>query len=40
MAFNFVNQLRDPFFYKEKNKQYLLYSIAGEKGIGILRTYV
>lgn len=40
MAFNYVNQLRDPYFYKEDNKQYLLYSIAGEKGIGILKTYI
>ena len=37
MAFNYVNQLRDPYFYKENNKQYLFYSIAGEKGIGILK---
>ena len=35
--FNYVNQLRDPYFYKDNNKQYLLYSISGEKGIGILK---
>lgn len=36
-SFNYVNQLRDPYFYKEDKKEYLLYSIGGEKGIGILK---
>ena len=36
-AFNPVNQLRDPYLFDGKDNQFLLYSIAGEKGIGILR---
>ncbi len=36
-SFSYVNELRDPYFYKEDNKEYLLYSIGGEKGIGLLK---
>ncbi len=31
-----VNQLRDPAIYSENGKNYLLYSISGENGIGIV----
>ena len=31
-----VNQLRDPAIYSENGKNYLLYSIRGENGIGIV----
>lgn len=30
-----VRQLRDPFLFEDNNKWYLLYSTAGENGIGI-----
>jgi hypothetical protein len=30
-----LHELRDPAIYKEDGKTYLLYSIAGESGIGI-----
>jgi hypothetical protein len=30
-----VRQLRDPGFYREGDKTYLLYSVAGEQGIAI-----
>lgn len=30
-----VNQLRDPAIYQEEGRVYLLYSVAGERGIGI-----
>jgi hypothetical protein len=30
-----VNQLRDPFIYKEGKKFYLLYAVRGENGIAI-----
>lgn len=30
-----TRQLRDPFLFEEKGKWYLLYSVAGESGIGI-----
>lgn len=32
-----VNQLRDPFLFEEDGEAYLLYSVAGEQGIGIGR---
>jgi hypothetical protein len=32
-----VNQLRDPFIYKENNQLYLLYSYGGESGIAITK---
>lgn len=31
-----VNQLRDPAIYEEDDTQYLLYSFAGEQGIGLI----
>tara|TARA_B100002051_G_scaffold5338_1_gene4544 strand:+ start:543 stop:1565 length:1023 start_codon:yes stop_codon:yes gene_type:complete len=31
-----VNQLRDPAVFSEENKNYLLYSLRGENGIGIV----
>ena len=34
-----VNELRDPYVYKEDDKLYLLYSIAGECGIGLAQLY-
>ena len=30
-----VHQLRDPYIYNEADQKYLVYSIAGEKGLGI-----
>ena len=30
-----VHQLRDPYIYNEDGRKYLVYSIAGEKGLGI-----
>lgn len=30
-----VHQVRDPYIYIENNQKYLIYSIAGEKGLGI-----
>jgi hypothetical protein len=30
-----VHQVRDPYIYNEANRKYLVYSIAGEKGLGI-----
>jgi hypothetical protein len=30
-----VCQLRDPGIYREGDRTYLLYSVAGERGIGI-----
>jgi hypothetical protein len=30
-----VHQLRDPAIYREGNRTYLLYSVAGERGIAI-----
>ena len=34
-----VNELRDPCIYKEDNKLYMLYSLAGECGIGLSQLY-
>tara|TARA_R110001592_G_scaffold362966_1_gene679064 strand:+ start:864 stop:2381 length:1518 start_codon:yes stop_codon:yes gene_type:complete len=34
-----VNELRDPCIYKEDNKLYMLYSLAGECGIGLSQIY-
>ena len=31
-----VNQLRDPAVFTEENKNYLLYALRGENGIGIV----
>jgi hypothetical protein len=30
-----VHQVRDPYVYNEEGRKYLLYSVAGEKGLGI-----
>jgi hypothetical protein len=30
-----VHQVRDPYIYTEDNRKYLVYSVAGEKGLGI-----
>ena len=35
VAYGHVNQLRDPAIYSEEGKTFLLYSVAGESGIGI-----
>ncbi len=34
-----VNELRDPYVYIEKNKIFMLYSLAGEFGIGLTQLY-
>jgi hypothetical protein len=34
-----VNELRDPCVYEENNNLYLLYSLAGEVGIGLAKLY-
>lgn len=36
-AYGHVNQLRDPFIYEENGQLYILYSVAGESGIGIAK---
>ena len=35
VAYGHVNQLRDPAIFSEGDRNYLLYSVAGESGIGI-----
>ena len=35
VAYGHVNQLRDPAIFSEGDWNYLLYSVAGESGIGI-----
>ena len=35
-----VNQLRDPAIYEEDGRVYLLYSVAGERGIGLAEVHV
>ena len=35
VAYGHVNQLRDPAIFSEDDRTYLLYSVAGESGIGI-----
>ena len=35
VAYGHVNQLRDPAIYSEDGRNYMLYSVAGESGIGI-----
>ncbi|GIT43164.1 MAG: hypothetical protein Ct9H300mP11_11000 [Chloroflexota bacterium] len=37
VAYGRVNQLRDPAIFSEEKDIYLLYSVAGESGIGIAR---
>lgn len=34
-----VNQLRDPAVYEEASRTYLLYAVAGERGIGIAEVH-
>lgn len=36
-AYGHVNQLRDPFIYEENGQLYILYAVAGESGIGIVK---
>lgn len=36
-AYGHVNQLRDPFIYEEDGQLYILYAVAGESGIGIVK---
>ena len=38
-AFGKVRELRDPAIFVEDNQTYLLYSIAGESGIGIVKLH-
>ncbi|HSC55547.1 MAG TPA: hypothetical protein VLC98_18095, partial [Phnomibacter sp.] len=33
--YGLIRELRDPAFFEEKGKWYLLYSVGGESGIGI-----
>ena len=35
-----VNQLRDPAIFEEDGRVYLLYSVAGERGIGLAEVHV
>ena len=35
VAYGNVNQLRDPSIFSEDDRNYLLYSVAGENGMGI-----
>ena len=35
-----VNQLRDPAIYEEDGRVYLLYSVAGERGIGLAEVHI
>jgi hypothetical protein len=35
VAYGNVNQLRDPSIFSEDDRNYLLYSVAGESGMGI-----
>ena len=34
-----ANQVRDPYVFKDKGSLYLLYSFAGESGIGLSKLY-
>ncbi len=34
-----VNQLRDPAIYEEDGRTYLLYAVAGERGIAIAEVH-
>lgn len=34
-GFGHLNQLRDPAVFEEDGRQYLLYAVAGESGIGL-----
>ena len=35
-----VNQLRDPAIYEEDGRVYLLYTVAGERGIALAEVHV
>ena len=35
-----VNQLRDPAIYEEDDRVYLLYAVAGERGIALAEVHV
>jgi hypothetical protein len=35
-----VNQLRDPAIFEEDGRVYLLYSVAGERGIALARVEI
>jgi hypothetical protein len=35
-----VNQLRDPALFEEDGQVYLLYSVAGERGIALARVAI
>ena len=35
VAYGNVNQLRDPSIFSEDDRNYLLYSVAGESGVGV-----
>jgi hypothetical protein len=35
-----VNQLRDPAIFEEDGRIYLLYPVAGERGIGLAEVHV
>ena len=37
---NPVNQLRDPAIFEEDGRIYLLYAVAGERGIGLAEVHV
>ena len=35
-----ANQLRDPAIYEEDGRVYLLYAVAGERGIALAEVHV
>ena len=35
VAYGNANQLRDPEIFSEDDRNYLLYSVAGESGVGV-----
>jgi hypothetical protein len=35
-----ANQLRDPAIFEEDGRVYLLYSVAGERGIGLVEVHL
>jgi hypothetical protein len=35
-----VNQLRDPTIFEEDGRVYLLYTVAGERGIGLAEVHL
>jgi hypothetical protein len=40
VAYGHVNQLRDPAVYVEDDDVYLLYAVAGESGIAIVKLHI